>query len=73
MLTGDFDDFCARASELIDQSNGAPLFTIAETRSSSAGGNNRSLRDNAAEFQDNDGDPLGESEDCAQEDEWQLL
>ncbi|KAI3462429.1 hypothetical protein Pfo_019092 [Paulownia fortunei] len=73
----DFDDFCVRASELIDQSNGAPLFTIAETRSSPQPASNHSaLRDNDAETRDCDPVhrlPTGESEDCEQEDDWQLL
>ncbi|KAL5987496.1 hypothetical protein ACLOJK_035244 [Asimina triloba] len=29
----DFEDFCARASELASQSNGAPLFTVVQSRS----------------------------------------
>ncbi|KAL7090425.1 hypothetical protein ACP275_12G040400 [Erythranthe tilingii] len=64
----DFDDFCARASELIDQSNGAPLFTIAKTRTSAkpAGNNDIEIEDYSA---DND---LA-TENCAQEDDWQLL
>ncbi|KAL9148404.1 hypothetical protein ABFS82_12G039200 [Erythranthe guttata] len=65
----DFDDFCARASELIDQSNGAPLFTIAETRTSAkpAGNNNTEIEDN------NTADNDLATENCAQEDDWQLL
>ncbi|GER44144.1 cysteine protease ATG4a [Striga asiatica] len=62
----DFDDFCERASELIDQSNGAPLFTIANKH---------------VAFRDNETHDYynrlvtGESEDCSHEDEddWQLL
>lgn len=77
LLTGDFDDFCVRALELIDQSNGAPLFTIAETRSSPRPASNHSaLRDNGNETTDCDpvhGLPTGESENSAQEDDWQLL
>ncbi|GFP90620.1 cysteine protease atg4 [Phtheirospermum japonicum] len=71
----DFDDFCVRASELIDQSNGAPLFTIAKTRSSPKPTSNHSAyRENASESEDYDHrGPTGEPEDCAQEDDWQLL
>ncbi|KAK6128399.1 hypothetical protein DH2020_037875 [Rehmannia glutinosa] len=73
----DFDDFCVRASELIDRSNGAPLFTIAETRSSPRPSNDHTaFGDNATGTQDYDivhRMATGESEDCAQEDDWQLL
>jgi cysteine protease ATG4 len=27
----DFDDFCSRASELVEKANGAPLFTVAQS------------------------------------------
>ncbi|KAK6128412.1 hypothetical protein DH2020_037848 [Rehmannia glutinosa] len=73
----DFDDFCVRASELIDRSNGAPLFTIAETRSSPRPSNDHTaFGANATGTQDYDivhRMATGESEDCAQEDDWQLL
>ncbi|KAH6758647.1 Peptidase family C54 protein [Perilla frutescens var. frutescens] len=71
----DFDDFCVRAIKLIDQSNGAPLFTIAESRSSPRPGSNRTaLRDNTTETQDCDlVHGLVESENSGQEDDWQLL
>ncbi|PIN21229.1 Cysteine protease required for autophagy - Apg4p/Aut2p [Handroanthus impetiginosus] len=68
----DFDDFCIRASELIDQSNGAPLFTIAQTRSSPKPADNH----NATEARDCDpidGLPDDGAENCGQEDDWQLL
>lgn len=55
---------------LVDQSNGAPLFTIAETRSSPRPG---SLRDNPMETQDYDLVHAGEPENSGQEDDWQLL
>ncbi|XP_042017817.1 cysteine protease ATG4b-like [Salvia splendens] len=66
----DFDDFCVRATNLVDQSKGAPLFTIAETRRTPRPGNN------ATEVQDCDlghGLPTGESENSGQEDDWELL
>lgn len=63
----EFDDFVARALELVDQSNGAPLFTIAETRTSPA------LRENARDCDPVHGMPTGEFENYAQEDDWQLL
>ncbi|KAL8473418.1 hypothetical protein ACS0TY_030311 [Phlomoides rotata] len=66
----DFDDFCLRTSDLVDQSNGAPLFTITASRSSPKPGNSVA---EAGEF-----DPVSElytdeSENSAQEDGWQLL
>ncbi|CAA0822956.1 Cysteine protease ATG4b, partial [Striga hermonthica] len=73
----DFDDFCERASELIDQSNGAPLFTIAEICSSpKLGCKHAAFRDNdSSETHDYDNQLVtGESVDCSQEDDdWQLL
>ncbi|KAL3844796.1 hypothetical protein ACJIZ3_002199 [Penstemon smallii] len=73
----DFDEFCSRASKLIDQSNGAPLFTIAETRSAPKPASHRcTSNDNATEPEDYDGIdglPIDESADCTQEDDWQLL
>ncbi|CAA0822954.1 Cysteine protease ATG4a [Striga hermonthica] len=73
----DFDDFCERASELIDQSNGAPLFTIAEICSSPKQvSKHAAFRDNdSSETHDYDNRLVtGESVDCSQEDDdWQLL
>ncbi|CAA2998055.1 cysteine protease ATG4-like [Olea europaea subsp. europaea] len=70
----DFDDFCARASELFDQSNGAPLFTITETRSSSnPAAHHETVSDNATgEYDSTDMLPTDGTEDGAQDD-WQLL
>ena len=31
VLAGDFEDFCSRASELRERSEGAPLFTVAQS------------------------------------------
>ncbi|XP_073296444.1 cysteine protease ATG4-like [Primulina huaijiensis] len=74
----DFDDFCSRASELIDQSNGAPLFTITENRLSpkstryqntSTGHTSESREvDLVNELSSNSPENI-----CAQEDDWQLL
>ncbi|KAK4416627.1 Cysteine protease ATG4 [Sesamum alatum] len=73
----DFDDFCSRASELIDQSNGAPLFTIAESRSNPNPASYRSTANDDAictqDFDPVDKLPTGGSENFAQDDEWQLL
>ncbi|KAL0350374.1 UNVERIFIED_CONTAM: Cysteine protease ATG4 [Sesamum radiatum] len=73
----DFDDFCSRASELIDQSNGAPLFTIAESHSSPNPASYRSTaKDDAIcseDFDPVDKLPTGGSDNFTQDDEWQLL
>ncbi|KAL1539488.1 Cysteine protease atg4 [Salvia divinorum] len=65
----DFDDFCVRATKLVDQSNGAPLFTIAETRRSPRPGNTTEVQD----YDLGHGLPTGESENSGQEDDWELL
>lgn len=73
----DFDDFCIRASELVDQSNGAPLFTITATRSSatSVEYNDRLTSDTGVpELDSFDAVAPGESDGSSRpEDEWQLL
>ncbi|KVI05429.1 Peptidase C54 [Cynara cardunculus var. scolymus] len=60
----DFDDFCSRASELAAESNGAPLFTVTETRHSS--GSSRSQEGNSF-------DASGENAEGSAQDDWQLL
>ncbi|RZC47979.1 hypothetical protein C5167_040939 [Papaver somniferum] len=71
----DFDDFCARASKLAEESSGAPLFTITESRSLPREVQNRDVANEHGE----DGDNLdmemmmGDLEDHPQRDEWQLL
>lgn len=74
----DFDDFCSRASELADKSNGAPLFTIVQTRKSSYSVNFHANVNDVGEFShlgtSEGGLRVGESEvDSPQEDDWQLL
>ncbi|MCD7459847.1 Cysteine protease atg4a [Datura stramonium] len=71
----DFDDFCIRASELVDQSNGAPLFTITETRAPpSVEYNDRLTSDTGvSELDSFDAVSPGESDGNRPEDEWQLL
>ncbi|XP_061949684.1 cysteine protease ATG4 isoform X1 [Populus nigra] len=64
----DFDDFCSLASKLADESNGAPLFTVANSYKSS--------KHDSSEVRDDD--PLGvttmnDAEGCLNEDDWQLL
>ena len=31
LYVDDFDDFCSRASELVEKANGAPLFTVVQS------------------------------------------
>lgn len=61
-VTAEFDDLCARSSELAQQSNGAPMFTVAE----------KSAPPKAADTSNLD---LGESvpKDPSSEDDWQML
>ncbi|XP_068668239.1 cysteine protease ATG4B-like isoform X2 [Aristolochia californica] len=68
---GDFDDFCTRASELVEQSSGAPLFTVVQSLNVSKP---------VQPHEDvNDLDALNvegkfsEAEDRSREDDWQLL
>ncbi|KAK3043082.1 hypothetical protein RJ639_001197 [Escallonia herrerae] len=65
----DFDDFCSRAAELADQSDGAPLFTVTQIRNSP-----KPTSDSVGVPEDDSFDvvPSGDGEG-AHEDEWQLL
>lgn len=76
-LTDDFDDFCLRASKLADESNGAPLFTVAEKHnlskpvshpeSSSVGTDGLQKDDSFAVAS------ISDAEDHAHEYDWQLV
>lgn len=66
----DFDDFCSRASELVEKANGAPLFTVVQSiepskkmynQDDGLGGSGSSMAN------DDDLDGSGEAE------EWQIL
>ncbi|MED6210582.1 Cysteine protease atg4 [Stylosanthes scabra] len=67
----DFDDFCSRASKLAEESNGAPLFTVAQSQkfssqATSAPGNTG--------FQDDDSIAMDVANEAGNnEDDWQLL
>lgn len=65
----EFDDFCLRASKLADESKGAPLFTVAQTRNmlkrTSHDGNESSEMAAPEDVETN--------EDSTQEDDWQIL
>ncbi|KAF7826466.1 cysteine protease ATG4-like isoform X2 [Senna tora] len=70
----DFDDFCFRSSKLADESNGAPLFTVAQSRNLSRHASN-DVSGNSGRFQEDDsiGDSVNDAGGCAPEDDWQLL
>ncbi|KAI5557877.1 hypothetical protein BDE02_17G000500 [Populus trichocarpa] len=64
----DFDDFCTLASKLTDESNGAPLFTVAHSR--------KSLKHDSGEVRSDDSlgvMTMNDVEGCVHEDDWQLL
>ncbi|KAL4573632.1 hypothetical protein LXL04_020446 [Taraxacum kok-saghyz] len=65
----DFEDFCSRASELATESNGAPLFTVTQTRhlARPSGASRAGEEDGADSF-----DGVDDAEGSAQDD-WQLL
>jgi len=67
-LTDDFDDFCTLASKLTDESNGAPLFTVAHSR--------KLLKHDSGEVRSDDSlgvMTMNDVEGCVHEDDWQLL
>jgi len=73
-LADDFDDFCSQASKLAEESNGAPLFTVAQSRSFSkqvssndVSGDNTGFEDDTFLGTDNINDG------GTNEDDWQLL
>ncbi|XP_058110611.1 cysteine protease ATG4B-like isoform X2 [Magnolia sinica] len=73
---GDFDDFCARASELAGQSNGAPLFTVAQSRNllKSVHHSDEPVEGLDSSQDTFDADKLHDcGADDTHEDEWQIL
>ncbi|CAK8542590.1 unnamed protein product [Lathyrus sativus] len=69
----DFDDFCSRAIKLAEESNGAPLFTVAQSRSLSIQVTSSSVSGDNTMFDD---DSLGTNLDNdagTNEDDWQFL
>lgn len=66
----DFNDFCSRASKLADESNGAPLFTVARDCNKSSGRNDI---DSAEVCEDESYDILNSGNDGGTEEDWQLL
>ncbi|XWS44545.1 hypothetical protein CRYUN_Cryun15aG0055200 [Craigia yunnanensis] len=72
----DFDDFCSRAYKLADESNGAPLFTVAQTHcffKSISHGDTLADTDEAREDDSVGVVPLGNADGCTHEGDWQLL
>ncbi|XWS33056.1 hypothetical protein CRYUN_Cryun22dG0045400 [Craigia yunnanensis] len=72
----DFDDFCSRASKLADESNGAPLFTVAQTRSFFKLISHGDALADTGKVRENDSFgvvPMGDVDVSSHEDDWQLL
>ncbi|KAE7995822.1 hypothetical protein FH972_000589 [Carpinus fangiana] len=72
----DFDDFCLRASKLADESNGAPLFTVAQKHNLSKPVSHPELLVDSDGIQKDDSfgvEPINDAEGHAHDDEWQLL
>ncbi|KAK7340438.1 hypothetical protein VNO77_21140 [Canavalia gladiata] len=70
----DFDDFCFQASKLAEESNGAPLFTVAQSRSFSKQVASNDVSGDNTGFQEDDS--LGKdlvNDTGTHEDDWQLL
>jgi len=68
----DFDDFCSRASELVEKANGAPLFTVVQSLEPSKQIYNQDVGLGCSgSSMANDDDPDGFGK--AGEEEWQIL
>lgn len=74
LVPDDFDNFCHRASKLAEESDGAPLFTVAETHSTNPGRQSSALNDHSRLVED-DGDGVVHmpNEEESHEDDWQFL
>ncbi|KAK9725303.1 hypothetical protein RND81_05G135000 [Saponaria officinalis] len=69
----DFDDFCSRATKLADESSGAPLFTVARSRSSPRATSQGDLAGVDLGYEDSYDMLHSSNAEGAQEDDWQLL
>ncbi|XVF14651.1 hypothetical protein REPUB_Repub09cG0080000 [Reevesia pubescens] len=72
----DFDDFCSRASKVADESNGAPLFTVAQTHSFFKPISHGDASADSGEVREDDSFgvvPVGDMDGITHEDDWQLL
>ncbi len=76
-MTDDFDDFCLRASKLADESDGAPLFTVAQKHNISKPVSHPEVlvdTDGVQNDEESFGvEPISDAEGHSHEDEWQLL
>ena len=72
LYVDDFDDFCSRASELVEKANGAPLFTVVQSIEPSKQIYNQDVGLGCSgSSMANDDDPDGFGK--AGEEEWQIL
>lgn len=71
--TDDFDDFCIRASKLANESNGAPLFTVAHTHCLPKPINCSDEMDDCSGFREDVSFDAVSKKGYEHEDEWQLL
>lgn len=69
----DFDDFCLRASKLADESDGAPLFTVAQKHNLSKPGSHPVDSVGVQKDDSFDAEPLCNDEGHAHDDDWQIL
>ena len=70
----DFDDFCSRASKLAEESNGAPLFTVAQSRGFLPQAASNNVLGSNTGFQDDDSVVMDIANEAGNnEDDWQLL
>ncbi|OMP07953.1 Peptidase C54 [Corchorus olitorius] len=72
----DFDNFCLRASKLADGSNGAPLFTVAQTHCFVKPVSHGDTLADSGEVREDDSFgvvPMGDAVGNPNEDDWQLL
>ncbi|KAK8653446.1 hypothetical protein V6N13_127445 [Hibiscus sabdariffa] len=72
----DFDDFCFRASKLAEESNGAPLFTVAQTQGGFKRIHHGNTMVDAGEVRADDsvgGVGTGDMDENSNEDDWQIL
>ncbi|MCI12465.1 cysteine protease ATG4-like [Trifolium medium] len=70
----DFDDFCSRASKLAEESNGAPLFTVAQSRSLPMQVTSNSVSSDNTRFEEEDSLGMNLVNDAGtNEDDWQFL
>ncbi|KAJ8755175.1 hypothetical protein K2173_018973 [Erythroxylum novogranatense] len=73
---GDFDEFCSLATKLANDSNGAPLFTVAHSRTLRKQVNREDMINDGSEIPDIDSHgvlAITDAEGNTHEDDWQLL